>query len=166
MPMFRTYITDSGLIAITATGLTAPLLYISTPATATANIAKVKCSVEAGAGAPVVPQNGNVPWFLNLVTGTKAGGAAVTPNPVGPDKLASNLTLSSGSTAITGLTQSTELWQGGGGNVPGSGPVDDDPNTGIEVWLAASSQYAFYAVPPAGPGAPTVSLRVVMWHAE
>lgn len=166
MSTYRAYITDSGLIAVTATGLTGPLLYFSTPATATGNMVKVKATVEAGSAAPVVPTNSNIQFTLNKVTGTKAGGAAVTPNPIGADQLASNFTASSGSTAITGLTQGVELWTGTPSLVPGSGPVDDDPNTGIEVWLAASTQYAFYGNIPAGPGAPTVSLRIVSWHGE
>lgn len=166
MPMFRTYETDSGLVAITATGLTAPLLFLSTPATADGNLFKIKCSVEAGAGAPVVPTNSNAFFSVNVVTGTKAGGAAVTPNPTGPVTLASNITASSGSTAITGLTQSTELWGGTCSLVPGSSTSDDDPNTGEEVYLKISGQWAVYANIPAGPGAPTVSLRVIIWHAE
>lgn len=167
MPMFRTYETDSGLIAVTATGLTAPLLYFTTPATADGTIVKIKCSVEAGSVAPVVPSNSDAFFSLNVVTGTKAGGAAVTPSPTGPVTLASNITTSSGSTAITGLTQSTERWGGSCSLVPGSSTSDDDPNTGIEpVYMAVSSQWAFFANIPAGPGAPTVSLRVITWHVE
>jgi len=166
MAMFREYITDSGLVAITATGLTGPLLYFSTPATADGNISKIKVFVEAGAAAPVIPANSSVAFTVNKVTGTKAGGAAVTPNPIGPVALASNLTASSGSTAITGLTQSTELWEGSCSLVPGSGQPDDDPNTGQEIYMGVSGQFAVYGSVPAGPGAPTVSLRVVTWHAE
>lgn len=167
MTMYRAYETNSGIIAISATGLSGPLLYISTPSTADGNAFKLKVSAVAGASAPTPPSNSSVFFSLNKVTGTKAGGAAVTPSPVGPNNLASNLTLSSGSTAITGLTQSTELW---GQDVPysiGSFAGDDDPNTGEEVFLGPSGQFAFFVNVPAGPGAGTnMNVRIIMWHAE
>lgn len=165
--MFRTYVTDSGLIVVTAaTGVIGPLLYIAPPATATGNVFKFKCSSEAGAAAPVVPANSDVQFVLAKVTGTKAGGAAVTPTPTSPDQLAANIVFSSGTTAITGLTQGATLWPGTTGLTPGSSINDDDPNTGTEVWLAASGQYAVYGIIPAGPGNFTGALRAVVSHAE
>jgi hypothetical protein len=165
--MYRAYETDSGLIAVSATGLVGPLLYLAPPSTADGNLFKMRVSCEAGASVPVAVSNSSLFFSLNKVTGTKAGGAAVTPSPVGASSLAANIVASSGSTAITGLTQSTELW---GGTIPfsvGSSVADDDPNTGAEVYLAASGQYAFYVTVPAGPGAGSnMFVRVISWHAE
>lgn len=167
MPMFRTYETNSGLVAIAATGLSAPLLYLAPPASADGNLFKVKVSCEAGAGVPTVPSNSSLAFTFNKTTGTKAGGAAVTPSPTGPSSLAANIVASSGTTAITGLTQSTELWEGTCPFSPGSFAGDDDPNTGEEVYLAASGTYAFYVTVPAGPGfGANLFARVVIWHAE
>jgi hypothetical protein len=167
MPMFRDYITDSGLVAISATGLSAPLLYFAPPATADGNVFKIKVSCEAGAGTPTVPTSSSLAFTLNTVTGAKAGGAAVTPNPVGPVTLASNIVASSGTTVITGLTQTTERWAGTIPFSPGSFAGDDDPNTGEEVYLVASGQLAFFVTVPAGPGfGSNLFARVVTWHSE
>ena len=167
MPMYRCYETNSGIIAASATGLSGPLLYFSTPATADGNLFKAKVSVVAAAGAPTPPSNQSGFFSLNKVTGTKAGGAAVTPSPIGPNNLASNITVSSGSTAITGLTQSTELWGQDVGFAVGSFAGDDDPNTGEEVFLGPSGQFAFYLNLGAGAGAGTnMNVRVITWHAE
>lgn len=163
----RVYIIDSGQVAIAATGLSAPLLYLTPSAAATANIIKIKVSCEAGAGTPTVPTSSSLAFTLNTVTGTKAGGSAVTPNPVLADTLASNVTASSGSVAITGLTQTTERWEGTIPFSPGSFAGDDDPNTGEEVWIGASSQTAFFVTVPAGPGfGANLFARVVCWVAE
>lgn len=165
--MFRAFETNSGLIAISATGLSAPLLYIAPAAAASANLFKVKVSCEAGAGTPTVPTSSSLAFTLNKVTGTKAGGAAVTPSPIGPDTTAAQTVVSSGTTTITGLTQSTEEFFAPIPFSPGSFSGDDDPNTGEEVWLAPSGQYAFYVTVPAGPGfGSNLFARVVMWHAE
>jgi hypothetical protein len=167
MGMFRAYETNSGLIAISATGLSGPLLYLAPPSTADGNLFKAKVSVEAGAGVPALASNSSLFFSLNKVTGTKAGGAAVTPSPIGASSLAANIVASSGTTAITGLTQSTELWGQPIPFTPGQFAGDDDPNTGAEVYLAASGQYAFYVTVPAGPGAGSnLFARVIMWHAE
>jgi hypothetical protein len=165
--MFRTYESDSGQVAIAATGLSAPLLYLTPGAAADGNLFKVKVSCEAGAATPTVPTSSSLSFTLNTVTGTKAGGAAVTPTPIGPATLASNITFSSGSTAITGLTQTTERWQATIPFSPGSFAGDDDPNTGEEVYLTASGLYAFFVTVPAGPGfGSNLFVRVVTWHAE
>ncbi len=167
MSMFRTYMTDSGLVPISATGVSAPLLYLTAPATADGNIFKIKISCEAGAGTPTVPTSSSLAVTLNTVTGTKAGGAAVTPSPTGPVTLAANIVASSGTTAITGLTQTTERWPGTVPFSPGSFAGDDDPNTGEEVYLAASGQLAFFVTVPAGPGfGSNLFVRVVAWHSE
>jgi hypothetical protein len=172
--MFRPYLCDSGQIAIGATGLSGPLMYYAPPSTADGNLFKIKVSCEAGASTPTVPTSSSLAFTFNRVTGTKAGGAAVTPSPIGSGTalaaaapLASNITVSSGSTAITGLTQTTELWEATIPFSPGSFAGDDDPNTGEEVYLAASGLYAFYLTVPAGPGfGSNLFARVVAWHAE
>jgi hypothetical protein len=165
--MFRTYETNSGLVAITATGLSAPLLYLTPAAGTSGNIFKIKVSCEAGAGTPTVPTSSSLAFTMNIVTGTKAGGAAVTPSPTGPDKTASGTTFSSGTTAITGLTQTTEEWFGSIPFSPGSFAGDDDPNTGEEVWIGPAGLYAFFVTVPAGPGfGSNLFARVVTWHSE
>lgn len=165
--MYRSYVVDSGLIAVSATGLSGPLLYLAPPSTADCNIIAVKASVEVGSSAPTAVSNSDLYFSLNTVTGTKAGGAAVTPAKLSPSGLAANTVCSSGSTAITGLTQSTELW---GGAVPftaGAFTNEAWENTGREVNLAASSISAFYVNVPSGPGAGSgFSVRVIAWLAE
>lgn len=165
--MFRAFETDSGLIAIGATGLSPPLLYLAPAAAASGNLFKVKVSCEAGAGTPTVPTSSSLAFTLNKTTGTKAGGAAVTPSPIGADTTAAQTVVSSGTTAITGLTSAAELWEATIPFSPGSFAGDDDPNTGEEIWLAPSGTYAFYVTVPAGPGfGSNLFARVVMWHAE
>lgn len=167
MSMSRTYETNSGLVAIGGTGLT-PVLYFSVPSTADGNVFKIVPSIEAGASVPTVPSNSNVYFSLNLVTGTKAGGAAVTPSQLVGNVLASNLVASSGSTAITGLAQSTEKW---GRAIPfamGAFRESDEENTNaLEIPLLPSGQYAVYMSVPVGPGAGSNCFaRVISYHSE
>jgi hypothetical protein len=166
MAMYRPYVVDSGLIALSATGLTA-LLYLAPTATNDANILAVKCSVEVSGSAPTAVANSDLYFSLNTVTGTKGGGSGVTPSKLSPSGLAANTVCSSGSTALTGLTQSTELW---GGAVPftaGAFTNEAWENTGREINLAASSQTAFYVNVPSGPGVgANWFARVMCWIAE
>lgn len=167
MAMFRPYLVDSGLISVSGTGLLAPLLYLAPASTADCNIIALTCSVEVSGSAPTAVSNSDLYFSLNTVTGTKAAGAAVTPSPLGPSALAANTVASSGTTGITGLTQSTELW---GHTVPFTAGAFTDQaweNTGREINLAASSKTAFYVTVPSGPGAGTgFSVRVLAWLAE
>lgn len=162
----RTYEVDSGLIPISATGVT-PGLYIAPTSTNDLYVVKYKVSIEAAAGTPAPPSNSSVFFSLNKVTGTKAGGAAVTPAPVGAYTLAANTVFSSGSTAITGLTQSTEYW---GQPIPftaGSFATEDLENTGLENYVPASGTYALYFNPASGPGAGSnLNARVILWFSE
>lgn len=164
--MYRAYLADSGLVAVSGTGLT-PLLYLAPTSTNDCNVIAVKCSVEVSGSAPTAVSNSDLYFSLNTVTGTKAGGASVTPAKLSPSGLAANTVASSGSTALTGLTQSTQLW---GGAVPftaGAFTNEAWENTGREVYLAASSQTAFYVNVPSGPGAGANWLvRVLAWLAE
>jgi len=163
MAIARYYEVNGGLVPISvATAL--PLLYISTPSTADTNILRIKVSVEA-VSSPAPPSNGSVYFSLNVVTGTKAGGAAATPTKLGAFTLASQVTYSAGSTAITGLTQSTELW---GAAVPftsGAAWEDAYENTGLEINLAQSGQWALYVISPSGFSA-TCSARAIINTSE
>jgi hypothetical protein len=166
MSMYRPYLIDSGLISLTATGLT-PLLYVAPTSTNDCNIIAATCSVEVSGSAPTAVSNSDVFFSLNVVTGTKAGGAAVTPSIIGASALAANTVFSSGSTALTGLTQTTEKW---GHPVPFTAGAFTDlaqENTGREVYLAASSLNCFYVNVPSGPGVGSGwYARVLAWIAE
>src|SRR5262249_32025122 len=167
MAMYRPYYLDSGLISVSGTGVLAPLLYLAPPSTADCNIIALVCSVEVDSSNPTAVSNSDLFFSLNTTTGTKAGGAAVTPNITGPSSLAANTVVSSGTTPITGLTQSTERW---GHAVPFTAGAFTDQaweNTGREISLAASSTSAFYVRVPAGPGAGSgFFVRVEAWIAE
>jgi hypothetical protein len=167
MSMYRPYEIDSGLIALSGTGLQAPLLYLVPPAGNDTNIIALVCSCEVSGSNPTAVSNSDLFFSLNTTTGTKAGGAAVTPSKIGPSSLAAGTVASSGTTAITGLTQSTELW---GHPVPFTAGAFTDQaweNTGREINLAASSTTAFYVTVPAGPGVGAgFFVRVVCWIAE
>jgi hypothetical protein len=148
MAIARYYEINGGLVPISA-ATALPLLYISTPSTADTNVLRIKVSVEA-VSSPAPPSNGSVYFSLNLVTGTKAGGAAATPTKLSASGLASNVTYSAGSTAITGLTPTTEYW---GAAVPftsGAAWEDAYENTGLEIYLPVSSQFAMYVISPSG----------------
>lgn len=168
MSINRTYVTDTGLVAITATGAT-PIWYVSVPATADANLFKLIPVIEVSSSPPTVPSNSDVNAGLYVVTGTVGGGAALTPKQLGGNVLASNLTVKSGSTALTGLTQGA--WAGWGRTVPfnpGAFEAEDFINTnGGEVPLLPSTLYAVYINVPSGPGAGTnMFARLYAYWAE
>lgn len=154
--MNRTYVTDSGLVAITATGAT-PIWYISAPATADANLFKMIPIIEVSSSVPTVPSNSDVNFALFVVTGTVGGGAALTPKQLNGNVLASNMTVKSGSTALTGLTQGA--FSGWGRTIPftaGAFSEADHENTAaLEVPILPSTNYAVYINVPSGPGAGT-----------
>jgi hypothetical protein len=163
MAMYRPYEVDSGLISIAGTSLT-PALYVAPTATNDTNIVRIKVSVEA-VSSPAPPSNGSVFFSLNLVTGTKAGGAAVTPSQLSGATLAANTVYSSGSTALTGLTQSTEYWAGVVPFTAGAWAEDTYENTGLEINVPLSGKYCFYFIAPSGAGS-GLSARVVAWTTE
>ena len=167
MSMHRTYVTDTGLIAVGA-GNT-PLLYFSVPATADGNLFKIVPSVEVDASVPTVPSNSDIYFALFKVTGAVGGGAALTPVQLEGNALASNMTVKSGSTALTGLTQGA--YAGWGRTVPftaGAFSEADHENTAAaETPLLPNTLYAIYSRVPAGPGVGTNMLyRVVAYWAE
>ena len=163
MSIFRAYSADSGLVSIGSTSAT-PMFYIAPSATGDCNLVKFKVSVE-GVSSPAPPSNGSVFFSLNKVTGSKGGGSAVTPSPTGQSTLAATTVFSSGSTALTGLTQSTEYW---GGPVPftaGAAWSDDFENTGLEINIPASGTYCVYFIAASGAGS-GCSARCILWFAE
>jgi hypothetical protein len=168
MSMHRTYVTDTGLIAVSATGLT-PVLYFSVPAAADANIFKMIPSVEVDASVPTVPSNSDINFSLFKVTGAVGGGAALTPVQLEGNVLASNLTVKSGSTALTGLAQGA--FAGWSRTIPFTAgafsEADHENSAALETPLLPSTNYAVYMRVPAGPGAGTNMLvRVVPYWAE
>lgn len=168
MSMNRTYVTDTGLVAVAATGAT-PIWYVSVPATADGNLFKLIPVVEVSSSVPTVPSNSDVNFGLYVVTGTVGGGAALTPKQLAGNVLASNLTVKSGSTALTGLTQGA--WAGWGRTVPftaGAFSEADVANSNAEeVPMLPSTLYAVYINVPSGPGAGTnMFVRLYAYWAE
>jgi hypothetical protein len=160
----RTYMVDSGLVSIGGTSAT-PALYFSTPSTGTLALAKMKVSVE-GVSSPAPPSNGSVFFALCVVTGTQGGGGAVTPAQTsGPALAAQSTWESASSSALTGLTQSTEVWPATVPFTAGASWSDDFENTGLEPAIAISSKYAVYFTAASGAGS-GCSARVVLWFAE
>src|ERR1700722_15514473 len=165
MSMNRTYDIDTGLVSIAATGLT-PILYFSVPATADANVFKLIPSIEVDAGVPTVPSNSDVNFGLYVVTGAVGGGAALTPKQLNGNVLASNLTVKSGSTALTRLARGG--FAGWGRTIPfaaGAFSEADHENTSaLEVPLLPSTLYAVYMRIPVGPGAGTNMFARILAH--
>ena len=162
----RTYMADSGLVAISGTSAV-PALYLSTPATADLVICKIMVSVEATSTQSASPSTNNSIFFsLNTVTGTVGGGAAVTPKQTsGSGALAARSTWESGSTTLTGLTQTTEWWPQTLALSAGSWAAQDETNTGLEIPVPISSTLAFYYIAASGAGS-NLSARIVAWFTE
>lgn len=161
----RIYMADSGLIATSGTS-PVPALYIAPTALNDLVISRIKVAVEATANQAASPSTPNSILFqLSKVTGTKGGGAAVTPTQISGVGLAANTVFSSGSTALTGLAQSTELWPQPLGLTAGAWAEDTYENTGLEIPLGPSTQTCFYFTTASGPGA-GLAARIVVWFAE
>lgn len=163
MGMYRAYESDSGVVSISAT-TAVPALYFAAAAAADCNIVKIKVAIEA-VSSPSPPSNGSVLFQLSKVTGTVAGGGAVTPTPIGQTTLAAQTTVKSGSTALTGLTQGIEYWAHPLPFTAGAAWADDHENTGLEVNIAASGLYCFYFTAASGAGT-GMNARIIVWHAE
>ena len=98
--------------ATVTTTTSTPILFISTSANSDLNISAVRCGV---LGAASFPSNASVVFSINTVTGTKAGGNAVTPLQLSGIAKASLVTAVStaggtSAAAITGLTATTSWW--------------------------------------------------------
>lgn len=163
MSMSRNYRVDTGLVAMPST-TPLPILYFAPTSTNDLNIFRLKCTVEAAASNTPV-SNASVLFSLNLVTGTKAGGAAVTPRQLNGATLAANTVCSSGSVAITALTQSTEFWASPVPFAAGAAWEDAYENTGLEINVPASGTWALYAVSPGGTGT-NFNVRAVVDFSE
>lgn len=159
----RTYMADSGLVSIGGTSAT-PALYLATSTVQTLSLAKMKVDIE-GVSSPAPPSNGSVFFALCLVTGTQGGGAGVTPTQLSGPALAAQSTWESGSTSITGLTQSTEIWPMTVPFTAGASWSDDFENTGLEFAVPISGKYAVYFTAASGAGT-GCSARVMLWFSE
>jgi hypothetical protein len=165
--IFRPYFVDTGAIAVPTAGSATPILYIAPTATNDLDIARIRISCEsASGGSAAPPTNGSLLFSLNKVTGTKAGGAAATPNPTGPSALAANTVFSSGSTAITGLTLSTEYWCLPIAFATGAFAEDAFENGGFERNIPASGTYAIFVLPQAASAGTSCTVRCTLDFSE
>lgn len=129
--------------ATVTTTTTTPILFVSSSANSDLNISCVRIGV---LGAATFPANASVVFSINTVTGTKAGGSAVTPLQLSGIAKASLLTaVSSGGgsapAAITGLTATTSWWSM---PVPFTAGSDygEWKTPGFEINLPISGQFA------------------------
>ncbi len=129
--------------ATVTTTATTPILFISTSANSDINISCVRPAV---LGAAAFPSNASIVFSINTVTGTKAGGNAVTPLQLSGIAKASLVTAVStgggtGAAAITGLTATTSWWSQA---VPFTAGSDwgEWKTPGFEVNLPVSGQFA------------------------
>jgi hypothetical protein len=159
MSMARAYFADSGAVTISGTSAT-PMLYIAPPSTSDLNVVRIKPFIEA-VSSPSPPSNGSVLFQLAKVTGTKGGGAAVTPSQLSGATLAANTVFSSGSTALTGLTLSTVFWSADVPFAAGAGWEDAYENTGLEINIPASGTWAVYFTAASGAGSGMAARCVV-----
>lgn len=164
MAVNRSYLADSGLIALSGTSQIFAMSFQPT-STNDANVAKVKFFVTANSGA--APQaNASVDAQMFKCTGTLSGGATVTCGQLGGNVLAANTVIKSGSTTITGLsTAGGALWIGTDPETAGSSWADDHENTGLEIGLLPSATYALVFSTAAGAGS-SLSVRFGVWFFE
>jgi len=161
----RTYYASSGLVALSGT-TPLPALYIAPTSTNDLVIARIKVAVVATSSQAASPSTNNSAYItLNTVTGSVGGGAAVTPRQQSGTTLAANTVFKSGSTALTGLTQSTELWGQDLAESAGAWGEDAYENAGTEIPLAASSLSCFYVSTPVSAGS-GLSARIQVWFVE
>ena len=162
----RTYYASSGLVAVSGTSAV-PALYVSTPATADLVICKILVAIESTSAQSASPStNNSILFTLNTVTGSVAGGAAVTPHQQpGASSLAARSTWTSGSTALTGLTQSTDWWGQPIALSAGSWAAQDETNTGLEIAVPISSTLCFYYLAASGAGS-NLAAKIEAWFTE
>jgi hypothetical protein len=110
MALGRTYSSTTALVAYTATSAT-PIMWGATTSSSTMDIQAIRVASYAGSGVSY-PSNGTVLVQLSRVTGTAAGGTALTPSPHNPGDIAAVSTWKDASTAaVTSLTQGVTLWE-------------------------------------------------------
>ena len=129
--------------ATVTTTTSTPILFIQTSANSDINISCVRTGV---LGAASFPSNASIVFSINTVTGTKAGGSAVTPLQLSGIAKASLLTaVSSGGgsapAAITGLTATTSWWSQEVPFTAGSN-WGEWKTPGFEINLPVSGQFA------------------------
>jgi hypothetical protein len=164
MSTSRSYFVDSTGVSIGGTSAT-PMLYMAPISTADLNICRIRVAVEA-ASTPTPPSNGSILFALAKVTGSKAGGGAVTPSPIGQGTQAANTVFSSAqSAAITGLTESTVYWAHPIPLTAGASWEDSFENTGFERNIPASGLYAVYFTAASGAGS-GMNARVTLDFSE
>lgn len=158
MSLSRSYYADSGPVSISGTSAT-PAMWISTQTVTTAdlNIVGIKGSVSSAGGAP--PANTSILMQLAVVSGTKAGGATVTPRATGQSALAAQSVWSSGSTPLTGLTEGNVIWAADLSYAAGSIWGEWLPQ-GFERNIPANSQYAFYFTAGVAGSGCSIAFRV------
>lgn len=127
---------------VTTTSST-PILYWNTSANSDLNISAVRVGV---LGAASFPSNASIVFSINTVTGTKAGGQAVTPlqlSGIAKASLVTAVSTAGGTSAapITGLTVTTSWWDM---VVPFTAGSDygEWKTPGFEINHAVSTQFA------------------------
>jgi len=151
MPAGRPYFVSSGLIAISGTSAV-PMLYGTTTSTADVNIAAIRVACEAASGG-TPPGNASLLFQLAVVTGSVGGGGgAITAAHTGTSTQAANTTFISGSTALTGLTKSTVIWEHPIALTAGSSWEDTFVPGEFERNFAVSVQFAVYYLAANGAG--------------
>jgi hypothetical protein len=166
MAVNRSYLADSGSVALSGTSLI-PYLYFATTATSDANIGKIKLMVPGSASAAPA-SNADVIGILYKVTGTVGNNTAITPSQLAGNALAANTVIdtAASSAGLSGLTSTGQpLWIGDIPETSGAGWADDHENTGFEVGLLPSTKYALYAQAAAGAGS-NMNVRFGVWFFE
>jgi hypothetical protein len=137
--------------ATVTTTSTTPILYVSSSANSDLNISCVRVGV---LGAATFPANASIVFSINTMTGTKAGGNAVTPQQLSGIAKASLVTAVStaggtGAAAITGLTATTSWW-----SIPVPFTAGSDfgewKTPGFEINLPISGQFALCVTASSG----------------
>ena len=167
MSMFRGYEVDSKGIAIAAAAT--PLLYFATTATNDCHVVRFRAIIEGVSSSSAPPTNASAIFTVNVVTGTVAGGGAVTPqqrsgfNTSGG--LAANTTFTSANAAaITGLTQGAQLAIMEPPYATGAWEEDAWENTGLEIDIPQSGKYCIYGI--ASQAGVACNWRVVLKFTE
>lgn len=142
---------------------TLPILYWATSANSDMNIFNVSVGVM---GVGTIPSNASVTWSINTVTGTKAGGNAVTVTQLSGVAKASLLTAIStaggtSAAAITALTATTAWWNRVTPFAAGAN-WEDVVTYGDEINIPVSTTVAL-CVTPTSAGTSTTFFAEIEW---
>jgi hypothetical protein len=152
MSVNRAYIVVTGNFALSTSQLA--VAYFAPPATADANVCKIK-QMTPGASGATPASNADVMAWLYKVTGTVGNNTAYTPAQLAGNALAANtvVDVAASSAGLSGLTQSgNPLWVNDQAQNSGADWADDDSNTGKEIALLPSTKYALYIQSAVGAG--------------